>query len=99
MEPHIPKGGYVVDFHGSSFFPERYFNLVIVLTTDNTVLYDRLEKRGYSSQKIQNNVECEIFLECKNDALQSYKKEIVVVLKNNIEDDMNTNINTVFNEM
>lgn len=49
LEPHIPKGGYIIDFHGSAFFPERYFNLVIVLTTNNTILYDRLEKRGYES--------------------------------------------------
>jgi adenylate kinase len=35
----------VVDFHGSEMFPERWFDLVVVLRTDNDVLYDRLEKR------------------------------------------------------
>ncbi len=34
-----------MDYHGCEFFPERWFDLVIVLQTDNTVLYERLEKR------------------------------------------------------
>ena len=34
-----------MDFHSCDFFPERWFDLVIVLQTDNTVLYDRLDKR------------------------------------------------------
>jgi broad-specificity NMP kinase len=42
-----PAGGCVVDYHGSDFFPERWFDLIIVLRTDNTVLYDRLVQRGY----------------------------------------------------
>ncbi len=41
-----PAGGCVVDYHGSDFFPERWFDLIVVLRTDNTVLYDRLLQRG-----------------------------------------------------
>jgi broad-specificity NMP kinase len=33
---------------------------VVVLTTDNTILYDRLVKRGYSQHKVEENVQCEI---------------------------------------
>ena len=36
----IGQGGYVVDFHGSDFFPERYFDCVIVLLCDNKFLYN-----------------------------------------------------------
>lgn len=39
------EGGNIVDYHGSEFFPERWFDLVVVLQTDNTVLYDRLRNR------------------------------------------------------
>ena len=35
----------VVEYHGCDFFPERWFDAVIVLRTDNTLLYDRLLKR------------------------------------------------------
>lgn len=38
-------GGKIVDFHTCEIFPERWFDLVIVLRTDNGVLYPRLESR------------------------------------------------------
>jgi broad-specificity NMP kinase len=71
--------GTVVDYHSCDFFPERWFDLVIVLTCNNTLLYDRLEARGYKSNKVQENVECEIMQVVVNDALDSYREEIVVV--------------------
>ena len=39
------EGGNVVDYHSCAFFPERWFQLVVVLKTDNGVLYPRLEGR------------------------------------------------------
>ena len=45
METFMDKGGNVVDFHSSDFFPERWFDLVFVLRTSNDVLYGRLEER------------------------------------------------------
>lgn len=45
LEPIMQQKGVVVDYHGSDFFPERWFDLVVVLQTDNTILYDRLKKR------------------------------------------------------
>lgn len=41
----MDEGGNIVDYHGCDFFPERWFDLVVVLQTDNSVLYDRLSKR------------------------------------------------------
>lgn len=42
-------GGVIVDYHGCDFFPERWFQIVFVLRTDNTNLYSRLEGRwGFS---------------------------------------------------
>jgi broad-specificity NMP kinase len=41
----MSAGGMVVDYHGCDFFPERWFDLVIVLRSDNTTLYSRLENR------------------------------------------------------
>jgi len=45
MESMLEHGGVIVDFHSCDFFPERWFDLVVVLRTDNTILYPRLEKR------------------------------------------------------
>lgn len=41
----MAEGGVIIDFHTVDFFPERFFDLVLVLRTDNTVLYDRLASR------------------------------------------------------
>ena len=45
MDDYMTEGGNVVDYHGSDMFPERWFDAVFVLRTDNTILYDRLVKR------------------------------------------------------
>lgn len=42
---NVMQGGYIVDYHGSDFFPERFFSLVVVLRTDTNVLWDRLAAR------------------------------------------------------
>lgn len=45
LEDKMGQGGNIVDYHGCEFFPERWFDIVFVLRTDNTILYDRLENR------------------------------------------------------
>lgn len=45
MEEEMEEGGRVVEYHGAELFPERWFDLVLVLRTDNSVLYGRLESR------------------------------------------------------
>lgn len=51
----------------------RWFDLVVVLQTDNTVLYERLEKRGYPQAKVTENVECEIMMVLLQEAHDSYE--------------------------
>lgn len=41
----MANGGNIVDYHGCEFFPERWFDAVFVIRTNNTVLYDRLKTR------------------------------------------------------
>lgn len=61
LEEVTAQGGAMVDTHAMvDYFPERWFDLVVVLQTDNAILYDRLSKRGYSEAKVKENVECEI---------------------------------------
>ena len=45
LEDQMCEGGNVVDYHGCEFFPERWFDIVFVLRTNNTTLYERLEQR------------------------------------------------------
>lgn len=91
----MAKGNILVDFHSNDFFPERFFNLVVVLRTDNSILYDRLTERGYSEIKIKENVECEIFQIVLEEARESYSKNIILELKNNTIEDMENNIEII----
>ncbi|KAK3514704.1 hypothetical protein QTP70_027943 [Hemibagrus guttatus] len=76
LEDQMMDGGMIVDYHGCDFFPERWFHIVFVLRTDNTHLYNRLESRGYTGKKLQDNVQCEIFQTIYEEAMEAYKEEI-----------------------
>lgn len=52
--------GIVADFHVCEIFPERWFDLVLVLRTKTDVLFDRLTTRGYPEKKRSENMEAEI---------------------------------------
>ena len=95
LEEQMARGGNIVDFHTVDFFPERWFDLVLVLRTDNTVLYDRLQKRGYSQKKITENVECEIMQVLLEEARESYNLNIVHEVRSDNVDDLENNVELV----
>lgn len=96
LEELMKAGGCVLDTHSLiDYFPERWFELVIVLETDNTLLYDRLSRRGYSQNKVEENVQCEILKVVRDEARESYHPEIVQVLASNTVDDMESNIERI----
>ena len=88
-------GNIVTDYHACEMFPERWFDLVIVLRVDTHVLYDRLMQRGYSENKRSQNMQCEIMQVVLDEAQESYAKEIVVELKSNTIQDMDQNVDRV----
>ncbi|GIL53181.1 hypothetical protein Vafri_8854 [Volvox africanus] len=92
MEDLMAEGGNVVDHHGCDFFPERWFDLVVVLQANNTELFDRLQRRGYSEKKIRENVECEIMMVVLEEASESYRPEIVKPLTSDNTDDLERNV-------
>ncbi|XP_027359213.1 adenylate kinase isoenzyme 6 homolog [Abrus precatorius] len=95
LEDIMEEGGNIVDYHGCDFFPERWFDYVIVLQTDNTILYDRLSKRGYKDSKISNNIECEIFQVLLEEAKESYPEDRVVAMKSDTIEDVSRNVATL----
>ena len=48
----VAAGGLLFDFHTPDIFPAEWVDLVIIMRSDNTVLYDRLKQRGYAEHKI-----------------------------------------------
>lgn len=95
LEESVARGGVVVDHHVTDFFPERFFDIVFVLRTDNTRLHDRLSARGYEGKKLEDNVQCEIFQTVLDEARESYKEEIVHELKSDSMEDVEQNLGRI----
>lgn len=95
MEEMIAKGGCLVDHHVTDFFPERYFDIVFIMRTENDKLYERLSQRGYNGKKFQDNLQCEIFQTILEEARESYPTEIVHELRSDIESDIESNVDRI----
>ena len=80
LEPLMQKGGVILEFHSCDFFPERWFDLVVILRCNNQQLFDRLQQRGYNQKKIDENIDCEIFGVLKDEVDNSYRAEIILEL-------------------
>lgn len=70
--------GIIIDSHLSHYLPKKYVNLCIVTKCDLKELSKRLNKRKYSKNKIKENIECEIFDICYNEAKDLRHKLIVI---------------------
>ena len=99
LEPLINNGGVILDFHSSSFLPEDWVDLVVLLRCDNTVLYDRLHERGYNENKIKENIECEIMEVTAEEVREAFDEKKILELKSEKIDDMSNNIDVVVNKI
>lgn len=82
----------LIDYHTCEVFPESWIDLVVVLTTDNTTLYDRLAARGYSAIKIEENISCEIMQVVLSEAQESYAESIVFPLESCNQENLQRNL-------
>ncbi|KAF0853152.1 mitochondrial adenylate kinase [Andalucia godoyi] len=89
------SGGAILDSHACDLFPERWIDIVVVLTCSTESLFDRLSRRGYSDRKRTENIECEIMGVLVEEAQESYDAEIVHVLESNSIEDMDRNTEVV----
>lgn len=97
IEDGSGDGGWVIDWHVCDIFPERWADLVVVLRCEDTnVFYERLtnstkadgdEKRGYSGQKLQENIDAEIFGVIAEEAKEAWPDEGAVVELSSVEAD------------
>ena len=92
LEDEMEAGGVIIEYHGAELFPERWFDLVLVMRSDNGVLYSRLTSRGYSGKKLEDNIEAEIMQLILDEARESYREEIVVELQSNTVEDLDSNV-------
>jgi adenylate kinase len=91
LEIRLAEGGVIVDFHSCEFMPERWFQLVLVLRTDNQILYPRLLARGYPEKKITENIDAEIARICLDEAENSWPPQMVVELQSEDAEQLESN--------
>jgi adenylate kinase len=84
--------GIVADYHSCELFPERWFDLILVLRTNTEELFDRLTERGYNEKKRNENLEAEIMQVVLEEARESYDSEIVQEVQSNTVEDMESNV-------
>ncbi|MBY9017193.1 MAG: adenylate kinase family protein [Candidatus Lokiarchaeota archaeon] len=56
----------IIEGHLTDIIPEEFIDLVIVLRCEPDILNERLKLRGYSREKINENVQSEILGNCAN---------------------------------
>lgn len=95
LEDKLDDGNLVIDWHVCDAFPESQIDLVVVLRTDNSILYERLKDRKYNDQKINENIDAEIMEVILNDAREQYDEEIIVSLDSNKESDIEENVDRI----
>lgn len=72
------KGNVVIDSHLSHYLPKEFVDYVVVVKCDIKDLKKRLEMRGYSKNKVRENLDCEIFDVCLTEAIESGHKVFVI---------------------
>ncbi|CCX05186.1 Similar to Putative adenylate kinase HBR1; acc. no. Q8TG40 [Pyronema omphalodes CBS 100304] len=82
IEPQLEQGGNVIDWHVCDLFPERLIDLVVVLRCENEA-------------KLQENLDAEIMQVVLDDAREGYDENIVVELRSDSSDDIDTNIERI----
>ncbi len=86
------RNGLVLDSHLSHYIDSKYADLCVVCKCDIKMLKKRLEIRGYSEEKIRENLDSEIFDVCLVEALEKKHKVIIV---DTTENKLNYNIKII----
>ncbi|MBW2996304.1 adenylate kinase family protein [Candidatus Woesearchaeota archaeon] len=71
----------IIDSHLSHYLPKKHVDLAIITKTNLKVLEKRLKKRGYNKQKIRENLDCEIFDICLNEAKEKHSPIVIDTTK------------------
>ncbi|KAI9790381.1 MAG: factor activating pos9 [Peltula sp. TS41687] len=95
IEEEVKEGGNIIDWHACDLFPESWIDLVVVLRTETSVLYDRLASRCYKKEKLDENMESEIMQVLLDEARESYDEDMVVELKSDTPEDLESNIERI----
>ena len=95
IENDLEDGGQIIDWHACDLFPPSMVDLVCVIRCDNKILYDRLKERKYGEKKLQENMDCEIMEVLVQEARDAYDGNMVVELKSEKTEDIDSNVERI----
>lgn len=78
---------FIIDTHSPVIVKHVDFDKIVMLRCSTAVLKTRLEERGYSKEKIQENIECEICEVIRDDLEECFGKDPIVVYTSEPEDE------------
>ena len=70
--------GIIIDSHLSHYLPRKYVDLCIVAKCDINELNKRLKNKKFNKNKIQENIQSEIFDICYTEAIKRKDKVVVI---------------------
>ena len=79
--------GLVIDSHLSHYISPRYVDACLVTKCNLKLLSRRLKRRKYGEAKVRENLDCEIFDVCYNEAAEAGHNIIVVETDSKVEYD------------
>lgn len=79
--------GLVIDSHLSHYLPSDVVDVCFVTKCNLKLLKRRMKRRKYSEQKIRDNLDCEIFDVCLNEAKEAGHNIVVVETDNKVDYD------------
>ena len=68
----------IIDSHLSHYLPKKYIDLCIITKCNLKELEKRLKKKKCSKAKIRENLDCEIFDVCLNEAKEAGHKILII---------------------
>ena len=72
------KKNLILDSHLSHYIPKKYIDLCIITKCNLKTLEKRLKNKKYHKAKIKENLECEIFDICLNEAKELKHKILII---------------------
>lgn len=101
IESHLGEGDRlnVIESIHADIIDPKLIDFVFACRTDNTILFDRLSKRGYSEDKIANNIQAEIFQTIYDEALEAFGESLVEQLQSNVTEDLERNVDIVMRRL
>ena len=76
---HLEKNNKrIIDSHLSHYLPPKYADVCIITICNLKELQKRLKKRRYNKEKIKENLDCEIFEVCKEEARENKHNCIII---------------------